>query len=132
MSTQAASDTASFVSLDFDFLLHHAGGDPELLVQLCRAFLDELPLRREQLRTALGGGDLNRAGRALMQLQSCVILFGSGHVNITAQALEGALVTRRSRYVQREWVRLEDQLCALIPQVQRLLLEMSNPGTPIQ
>jgi HPt (histidine-containing phosphotransfer) domain-containing protein len=132
MATHTASDSSSVLTLDFDSLLNHAGGDPELLVRLCRVFLCELPQHLEQLRKAFTGADLHRAGRALFRLQNCIVLFGAGHASLTAQALEGAMVTRRMRSVQREWLRLEEQLRELTPQVQRLLLEMSNPGTLVQ
>ena len=40
--------------------------------------------------------------------------------------------TAASRQVQREWTRLQAQLQQLVPQVQRLMLEMSTPRTLVQ
>jgi HPt (histidine-containing phosphotransfer) domain-containing protein len=132
MTIHAQHVSKSLITLDSDYVLNHAGGDPELLVQLCRAFLDELPLRLENLRRAFAGGDLHRAGRALLQLQSSIIVFGFGHASSTAQSLEASIRSRSRRSVQREWLCLEDQLSALVPQVQRLMLELSTPTTRIQ
>ena len=132
MSTHTLAESPNFITLDCDHALNHAGGDPELLMQLCRLFLDELPLRLELLRKAIASSDLNRAGRALLQLQNCILVFGAGHASHTAQSLEIAIRNRRTRQLQRDWLCLDEQLCSLIPQVQLLMLETSSPRTPIQ
>jgi HPt (histidine-containing phosphotransfer) domain-containing protein len=117
------------VTLDCDQALNHAGGDPELLIQLCRIFLGELPLRMERLHRAIAARDLLSAGCALVQLQSCIMVFGSGQASCTAQTLENAIRNRRSRQIKREWIILEAQLRNLVPQVQCLMLEMVTPQT---
>jgi hypothetical protein len=132
MTTHIEAASPHFIALDCDYALNHAGGDPELLMRICRAFLDELPLRMVQLHSAIIDRDLHRAGRALLQLQSCIMVFGSGHASVTAEILENAIRDRRSRQVQRGWARLQGQLQHLVPQVQRLMLEMATPRTPIQ
>jgi HPt (histidine-containing phosphotransfer) domain-containing protein len=132
MATHIETALPNFITLDCDHALNHAGGDPELLMHLCRTFLDELPFRIEQLRCAIAGHNHHLAGRALLQLQSCILVFGAGHASLTAKILENAIRDRRSRLVRREWKRLEAQLQHLVPQVQRLMLEMANPTTPVQ
>jgi len=119
-------------TLNSDYALQHAGGDPRLLIQLCRNFLAELPLRIEQLRSAIAGRDSQLSGRALLQLQNCILIFGAGHASVTAEILENAIRNRRSRQVQREWACLEAQLQQLVPQVQFLILEMVTPTTAVQ
>jgi hypothetical protein len=128
--TEAASP--HFIALDCDYALNHAGGDPELLMQLCRTFLGELPWCIERLGCAIAARDHLLAGRALLQLQSCIMVFGSGHAVVTAELLENAIRYRRSRQVKGEWSRLQAQLQHLVPQVQRLMLEMSTPRTLVQ
>jgi hypothetical protein len=120
------------VTLDCDHILTHAGGDPQLLIQLCGTFLGELPMRTESLRCAIKDRDNLGVERALQQLQNCLIVFGPGPVSITAQALESAVRGGRIRHVQREWKRLECQLRILVPQVQRMMLEMSTPRSAVQ
>jgi hypothetical protein len=120
------------IRLDCDYLLIHAGGDPELLLQLCDNFLRELPTHMESLHTAIKERNHLAAGRAVQRLRNCLIVFGSGAVCLTAEALEGAVHARRVRQAAREWKRLESQLYLLVPQVQRLMLEMSTPRTPLQ
>ena len=120
------------IVLDCDHVLNHAGGDPELLIQLCYNFLHELPLRVEQLQHAIVARDYHRAGRALLQLQSCILVFGVGHASCTAEKLELALREHRYRRAKSEWDRLQLQLRDLVPQVQRLILEMVTPRTPVQ
>jgi hypothetical protein len=126
MATYNEAVSPHFITLNCDHALNHAGGDPELLIQLCRNFLDELPLRMVQLHSAIIDHDLHLAGRALVNLQNCILVFGAGHASITAEILENAIRTRRSRQVQREWARLEGQLQHLVPQVQCLILEMAT------
>lgn len=120
------------ILLDCDHALNHVGGDPELLVHLCRVFLCELPVRVEELQANIAGRDYNRAGRALLQLQSCILVFGAGHASCTAEKLEFAIRNRRFRQMRSEWMCLQTQLQLLIPQVQRLLLEMATPHYAIQ
>jgi HPt (histidine-containing phosphotransfer) domain-containing protein len=128
--TEAASP--HFISLDCDHALNHAGGDPELLMQLCRTFLSELPWCMERLGGAIAARNHQLAGCALLQLQGCILVFGSGHAAVTAEILETAIRNRRSRQVQGEWARLQAQMQHLVPQVERLMLEISTPRTRIQ
>jgi len=131
---QSSTDAAlpEDVMLDCDHILTHAGGDPDLLMQLCRAFLHELPVRLESLRTAIKLRDKASAEHALQLLRSCLILFGFGQVSGTAENLEAAVSANRPRRIQQQWKRLEYQLQILVPQVQRLMLEVSTPSTPVQ
>ena len=103
------------VMLDCDHILTHAGGDPDLLMQLCRAFLHELPVRLESLRAAIKLRDKTGSERALQLLRNCLILFGSGQVSSTAENLEAAVCANRARRVQQQWKRLEYQLKILSP-----------------
>jgi hypothetical protein len=99
---------------------------------LCNVFLQELPLCMESLRSAIKLSQKPGAERALERLRNCLILFGSGPVSCTAETLEAAVRARRGRRVRQEWKRLECQLQILVPQVQRLMLEMSTPRSPVQ
>ena len=121
-----------FTVLDCDHALNHAGGDPELLMQLCRTFLSELPWCIQRLNCALAARDHQLAAHALLQLQSCITVFGAGHAAITAALLENAIRNRRLRQMRGAWKHLQAQLQQLVPQVQRLMLEMSTPRTLIQ
>ena len=120
------------IVLDSGQVLNHAGGDPELLIQLCYKFLDELPVRVEQFQHAIAQHDFHRAGLALLHLQSCIMVFGVGRASCTAEKLELALRERRYRPATREWDCLQLQLRELVPQVQRLILEIFKPRTPVQ
>ena len=133
-SQRACSRSAGVapVVLDCEHALHHAGGDPELLVQLCYAFLCELPLRMEELHSAIGRRDYFLAGRALLRLQSCIVVFGAGHACLTAESLEVAIRHRRFHQMRNEWTCLRTQLQLLVPQVQLLVLEMVTPRTLVQ
>jgi HPt (histidine-containing phosphotransfer) domain-containing protein len=128
--TEAASP--NLTALDCDHALNHAGGDPELLMQLCRAFLCDLPSCIERLHCALAARNHQLASRALLQLQSCIMVFGAGHAAVTAELLETAIRNRRVRRMRSEWTLLRSQLQQLVPQVQRLMLEMSTPRTLVQ
>lgn len=132
MSIHTEIEASTPVILDCDHALNHAGGDPELLILLCYTFLNELPLRIEQLQHAIIQRDYHRAGRALLQLRGCIMVFGVGHASCTAEKLELALRERRYRLAKGDWERLQFQLRHLVPQVQRLILEMVIPRTPVQ
>jgi hypothetical protein len=132
MTIHAEAALPHFISLDCDHALNHAGGDPELLMQLCRTFLCDLPWCIERLDCVIAVRDQQLAGRALLQLQSCILVFGRGHASVTAEILENAIRHRRSRQVRGEWARLQAQLQHLVPQVLRLMLEMSTPRTLVQ
>jgi HPt (histidine-containing phosphotransfer) domain-containing protein len=120
------------ILLDCEHLLTHAGGDPQLLTHLCVIFLNELPMRMDSLRSAFRNRNYPLAQRALQQLRDALMLIGPGQLSFTAETLEFAMRSRRSRQVQLEWSRLEREMQMLVPQVQRLMLEVSTPRTAVQ
>lgn len=130
--TQAESAGIEPITLDFDRILTHAGGDPALLMQLCSTFLNELPIRMKSLHDAIKNRANPGIGRALQQLRNCLIVFGSGPVSFTAELLEAAVRGEHAREVQCELKRLERQLQILVPQVQRLMLETATPKSAVQ
>ncbi len=130
--TQPEAAPAEPITLDCDQVLTHAGGDPELLIQLCTIFLSELPLNMESLRSAILQRNHLATQRALLRMRTGLTIFGSGQVSPTAQRLEHAVRDRRLRQIRHEWKRLESQLQLLVPQVQRLMLEMATPRSAVQ
>jgi hypothetical protein len=119
-------------TLDCDHILTHAGGDPELLIQLCGNFLNELPIRVESLNHAIKARNNLGIERALTQLRTCLMVFGSGKLSFTVETLQAAVCGGRVRQIKGERKRLERQLQVLVPQVQRLMLEMATPTTAVQ
>jgi HPt (histidine-containing phosphotransfer) domain-containing protein len=130
--SQTESASIEQITLDCDHILTHAGGDPELLIQLCGAFLNELPVRMESLHSALKDRNSPGVQRAVQQLRNCLIIFGSTPLSLTAEMLEAAVRSGRKRQMQRECKRLKRQVQILVPQVQRLMLEMSTPRSAVQ
>lgn len=120
------------ITLDCDHLLTHAGGDPRLLIHLCGIFLNEVPMRMESLRSAIGSRNHPLTEHALQQLRNSLMVIGPGQLSFTVETLESAARARRTRQVQREWKRLEIQMQILVPQVQRLMLEVDTPRCAIQ
>ena len=118
--------------LDLDHILTHAGGDPELLVQLCRVFLNELPIRMESLQSALKKDSNLGVQRSVQQMRNVLLVVGSGPLSVTAERLEAAARSGRKQRVQREFKRLARQVQLLVPQVQRLMLEVSIPRSAVQ
>ena len=129
---QSESALIELITLDCDHILTHAGGDPALLMQLCGAFLNELPIRVQSVRAAIAERDHLVTERALQHLRNCLIVFGSGPVSVTAEMLEAAVLGGRPRGVSRHWKHLQRQLEILVPQVQRLMLEMATPKSAVQ
>lgn len=129
---QTESTTLEHITLDCDHILTQAGGDPELLIQLCSTFLNELPVHMEALQSTIADRNSVPTERALRQLRNCLIVFGTGPVSLTAEILEAAVRGGRGRQVRREWKRLDHQIRILVPQVQRLMLEMATPKGAVQ
>jgi hypothetical protein len=126
------SMTGETITLDYDHILTHAGGDPDLLMQLCAIFLNELPIHMESLCIAMKKRGTLPAQRALLRLSNCLMLFGPGPLSSTMEAMEVAIRSDRKRPLRREWLRLQLQLQNLVPQVQRLMLEVSTPKCAVQ
>ena len=119
-------------TLDCEHILNYAGGDPELLVQFCGNFLRDAPVHLQSVRSAIKLRNYVVAGVALQHLRNCMVVLGSGQIAFTAEMLEAAVHVRHLREAQQEAKRLERQLQLLIPQVQRLMLDMSMPKTRLQ
>ncbi len=130
--TPTESNATEPITLDCDHIFAHAGGDPELLIQLCTRFLGELPMRVDALRSAIGKCKHPAADRAVQQLRNCLMIFGFGTVSMTAEALDVAIRCGPIRDAQREWKILDGQLQILVPQVQHLLLQVSTPKSAVQ
>lgn len=130
--SEAGSAPIEYITLDCDHIMTQAGGDPELLIQLCSVFLNELPLHMESLRSAIKARNNLLTERALQQLHNCLLVFGSGTVCFTAESLEAAVRSGRNQQVRREWKRLDREVQILVPQVQRLMLEMATPRSAVQ
>jgi hypothetical protein len=89
-------------------------------------------MRTKALHDAIKNRDNLAIERALQQLRNCLIVFGSGQVSLTAETLETAVLGGRFPQMRREWKRLQQQLQILVPQVQRLMLEMATPKCAVQ
>lgn len=120
------------VILDCDHVLTYAGGDYGQLVLLCANFLYELPIYRLRLRDALKYRQTLPAECAIQRLSNCLVVFGSSPVITTMETMATALRQGRRKQVRSEWNRLQVQLDLLVPQVQRLMLEVANPQGTVQ
>ena len=120
------------ITLDCDHILTYAGGDSGQLMQLCAAFLTELPMYTSEFANSFQRRETSAAERAVQNLRGCLRVFGTGPVIFTLETLGYALLGGRRAQARREWLRLQRQLRALVPQVQRLMLEISPPCGPVQ
>lgn len=129
---QLFSEPVETIVLDCDHILSYAGGDSEQLILLCANFLRELPIHMHELRLAFKHGDNLAAERALRLLSNCLVVLGSGPLSSTQESLECALRCGHTRQVRREWVRIQEHLQQIVPQVQRLMLEVATPHRAVQ
>jgi hypothetical protein len=120
------------VTLDCDHILTYAGGDYGQLVLLCANFLYELPIHRLRLSNALARRETMAAECAVQHLSNCLIVFGSNPMVTTMETLTAALRLGRRKQARTEWLRLQTQLDVLVPQVQRLMLEVASPQGTVQ
>lgn len=93
------------------------GDDPAMMADLVDAFLDEAPIRLEELRTGLRQGDLVLAGRAAHTLKSNGYTFGAQALGDLCQVIESAAregdVTAAmplAEQVDSEWARVRPAL----------------------
>ena len=131
-TSQRRVQSTESVMLDCDHILTYAGGDCGQLVLLCANFLHELPVHLLTLRKALERRENFTAERAVQRLSNCLLIFGSCPVSESADALTTALRRDQRRRVLSVWKQLQGQLEVLVPQVQRLMLEVSNPPGSVQ
>jgi hypothetical protein len=129
---QTSLEPVETIILDCDHILSYAGGDSEQLVRLCANFLRELPIHMGALRIAFKHGETFAAERALRLLDNCLVVLGSGAVSATMEALQSGLRCGNTRQVRREWVRIQELLQQIVPQVQRLMLEVTSPRSAVQ
>ena len=115
------------VILDCDHILTYAGGDYGQLVLLCANFFQELPLHTQRVQAALKQRQTMAAECAVQHLGNCLMVFGSTAIASTLEALSTGLRYNRRKQVRSEWLRLQSQLDLLVPQVQRLMLEVATP-----
>jgi HPt (histidine-containing phosphotransfer) domain-containing protein len=73
-----------------DSLLDLLGEDPEALVEVTAAFLEEAPLRISEVRVGVDGDDAVLAGRAAHTLKSNALTFGADGLADVARRLEEA------------------------------------------
>ncbi len=126
------SDALENITLDGGHVLTYAGGDAAQLVLLCANFLSELPIHMERLTDSIRQREhISAAGNA-QRLGSSLLVFGSEVITCTLAALETSLRCGRRRQAMIEWRRLQRQLDCLVPQVQRLMLEVATPRCRIQ
>ena len=115
------------VILDCDHILTYAGGDYGQLVLLCANFFHELPIHTIRVQDALTRRETMAAECAVQHLGNCLMVFGSSAIATTLEALSAALRYNRGKQTRSEWLRLQTQLDILVPQVQRLMLEVATP-----
>jgi hypothetical protein len=115
------------VILDCDHVLTYAGGDFGQLVLLCANFLYELPVYMSRLQIALKQRETLAAECAAQRVSNCLIVFGTNPITSTLETLVSALRLGRRKQAKSEWLLLQSQLDLLVPQVQRLMLEVATP-----
>jgi PAS domain S-box-containing protein len=86
----ASSAPGSTPPIDRAAALRTAGGDPTLLADLARLFLDDCPERLAELRAAVGGGDPDQVQRAAHVVKGSVATFAARGARDLAAELERA------------------------------------------
>jgi hypothetical protein len=126
------NDALENITLDGDHVLSYTGGDTGQLILLCANLLLELPIFMERLTVNIRQREhISAAGNA-QRLGTSLLVFGSEAITGTLAALETSLRCGRRRQALIEWRRLQRQLDSLVPQVQRLMLEVASPRCRIQ
>ncbi len=120
---EGSSHAASVDTLDraaIDALLDLLGGDPEALVDVIDAFLEEAPARIAEAVKGCQTGDATLAGRAAHTLKSNALTFGANRLAEQSRLLEeaarnGDLQTagELASALEGEWVRTRPLLCDL-------------------
>jgi HPt (histidine-containing phosphotransfer) domain-containing protein len=128
----AEDDSAEPLTLDCDHILTCAGGDSDQIAQLCAIFLSDLPVHLESLRAAIKASDNHAAGSAVRNLRNCLTVFGAGPLTVTLDGLDAMLRSGSRSHLRRDFAQLQSQIVVLVPQVQRLFLEVARPSGYLQ
>lgn len=115
------ADKVAVKLLDMEELLERVGGDEEIIMEIWKVFLDDAPLRMNDLKEALDKNDALLAGRIAHTIKGMAANIG---VNILKQeALQMELATRKSSLddarsmfdkLYYEYQRVFDELTKLI------------------
>ena len=119
-TTYQGSDALENITLDGGHVLTYAN------------FLLELPLYTERRTTSIRQREHIAAAASAQRLGNLLLVFGSDAITGTLGALETSLRCGRRRQALLEWRRVQRQLDCLVPQVQRLMLEVATPRGRVQ
>ncbi len=89
-----------------------ADTSPALLPVLLKSFLDELPVRHQQLQQALAKGEAVAVREAAHAIKSCAGTYGAEQLRVSAMALENAAADRQSS----QFAVLANDLAAVLEQ----------------
>jgi HPt (histidine-containing phosphotransfer) domain-containing protein len=98
-------------------LLDRVGGDEQIFVELCEAFLDDAPKRLEVIRAALGAGDARTVQREAHAFKGSAGAFDALEVVTVARQLEQLAATGDLRDAHHLLTLLEFRSRALLDAV---------------
>jgi HPt (histidine-containing phosphotransfer) domain-containing protein len=98
-------------------LLDRVGGDEQIFVELCEAFLDDAPKRLELIRAALVSGDARTVQREAHAFKGSAGAFDAVEVVTIARQLEQLAATGDLANAHHLWKLLEARSQSLIAAV---------------
>lgn len=98
-------------------LLDRVGGDEQIFVELCEAFLDDAPKRLEVIRTALVSGDARTVQREAHAFKGSAGAFDAIEVVTVARQLEQLAATGDLTDAHHLWKLLDSRSQVLIDAV---------------
>jgi HPt (histidine-containing phosphotransfer) domain-containing protein len=81
--------------VDLSAALKSVGGNEELLGELIKIFLEELPRRLDAIRHALSRGDAEESRRVAHNLKGALTMLGAAEARALARQVEGLADTRQ-------------------------------------
>ena len=114
------STAASERLLDRDAVLDRVGGDEELLREITEIFLSEYPGLLDEIRTAIGAGDLAKLEVSAHTLKGSVANFGAEDATEAARQLEVMARKRQMENAPSALQALELHFAALLPALRQL------------
>jgi hypothetical protein len=114
---------------DLECALDSAGGDRELLVELCGSSLDEFPRLLTEIRRAVDECDALALRRSSCALKDTLMFFGAMAARRLAQQMEDFATEHHFAGADELYLTLEAAVNPVIAVIREELPRMRGPGT---
>ena len=110
------------LSIDYDALVRHFGGDQKIVEEICHCFLEEMPEKIQNFQTALKKEDKNELSRQAHALKGVSAHMRAPVIHRLSGGLEEACKS------DDDWARLQALYANLEQEIENLIEIMKHPS----